>query len=82
MLARMNFASQLATNQKFNLRDIASAAPGNRRMRSLALMLDRLTAPAFSREAHAALLDYARARRRLDRLGHAAGRPRRPASRT
>jgi hypothetical protein len=60
MLTRMNFASQLATNQKFNLRDIARGARQSPDA-LLALMLDRLTAPAFGREPHQALLDYARA---------------------
>ena len=59
MLTRMNFAAQLATNQKFNLRD--SARGGRRRKRSLSLMLDRLTAAPFAREPYQALLDYARA---------------------
>jgi uncharacterized protein (DUF1800 family) len=60
MLARMNFASQLATNQKFNLRDSVKGA-----VRSpeglLSLMLDRLTPPAFSSGSYQALLDYTRA---------------------
>ena len=60
MLTRMNFASQLATNQKFNLRDKARSAKQSPEA-LLSLMLDRLTAPAFSREAYQALLDYARA---------------------
>jgi uncharacterized protein (DUF1800 family) len=60
MLTRMNFASQLASNQKFNLRDIARAARQSPDA-VLALMLDRLTAPTFGREPRQALLDYAQA---------------------
>ncbi len=49
MLARMNFAAQLATNQKFALRDLA------RRRRHagalLGFMLDRFTPPRFDRAA-------------------------------
>ena len=61
MLARMNFAAQLATNQRFNLRDaraadgavargaaLATCSTGSRRRRSRATSYD-------------ALLDYARA---------------------
>jgi uncharacterized protein (DUF1800 family) len=60
MLTRMNFASQLATNQKFNLREIARA--GKQSPEALvSLMLDRLTAAPFAREPFQALLDYARA---------------------
>jgi uncharacterized protein (DUF1800 family) len=60
MLARMNFAAQLATNQKFNLRDWAR---GNARTPEalLSLLLDRLTPPRFADDAYRALLDYARA---------------------
>jgi uncharacterized protein (DUF1800 family) len=60
MLTRMNFASQLATNQKFNLRDIARN--GRQSPETLvSLMLDRLTAAPFAREPYQALVDYARA---------------------
>jgi uncharacterized protein (DUF1800 family) len=60
MLTRMNFAAQIATNQKFNLRDsVRSARQSPESL--VSLMLDRLTAPAFSRDAYQALLDYARA---------------------
>lgn len=60
MLTRMNFAAQLATNQKFNLRDIAR---GGRQSPEavVSLMLDRLTPAPFSRESYQALVDYARA---------------------
>ncbi len=60
MLTRMNFASQLATNQKFNLRDAARDARQSPEA-LVAFMQDRLTAPPFGRDAQQALLDYARA---------------------
>jgi uncharacterized protein (DUF1800 family) len=60
MLARMNFAAQLATNQKFELRDHARAV-----VRSpeslLSWAMDRLTASSFPADSYNALLDYARA---------------------
>ena len=60
MLTRMNFASQLATNQKFNLRDIARN--GRQSPEALvSLMLDRLTAAPYARGPYQALVDYARA---------------------
>jgi len=60
MLARMNFAAQLATNQKFNLRDLVrghGATPQD----LLATMLDRLTPAEFDTDPYNALLDYTRA---------------------
>jgi len=60
MLTRMNFASQLATNQKFNLRDIARNARQSPDA-LVSLLLDRLTAAPFAREPYQALVDYARA---------------------
>ncbi len=60
MLARMNFAAQLATNQKFNLRDVARVARQSPEA-LVAFLLDRLTPPPFGRDAAQALLDYARA---------------------
>jgi uncharacterized protein (DUF1800 family) len=60
MLARMNFAAQLATNQKFELRNAARGAvksPEN----LVSWALDRMTAPAFEADPYNALLDYARA---------------------
>jgi uncharacterized protein (DUF1800 family) len=60
MLARMNFAALLATNQRFNLRD-QSRGNVDSPESLLSYMLDRLTPPEFSGGAHAALLDYARA---------------------
>jgi uncharacterized protein (DUF1800 family) len=60
MLTRMNFASQLATNQKFRLRDLARAARQSPEA-LVTLMLDRLTAAPLGREPYAALQEYARA---------------------
>jgi hypothetical protein len=60
MLTRMNFAAQLATNQKFNLRDVGRAGRSSPEA-LLSLMLDRLTAAPFAREPYQALLDYAHA---------------------
>ena len=56
----MNFASQLATNQRVNLRDLAR---GSRQSPEtlVSFMPDRLTAAPFAREPYQALLDYARA---------------------
>jgi uncharacterized protein (DUF1800 family) len=59
MLARMNFAAQLASNQKFNLRDAARAQAGSPEA-LVEHVLDRLTPPAYSEGARAAMLDYAR----------------------
>ena len=59
MLARMNFAAQLATNQKFNLRDLARAE-GRTPEALLSFVLDRLTPAEFSSASYGALLDYAR----------------------
>jgi uncharacterized protein (DUF1800 family) len=60
MLSRMNFAAQLATNQKFNLRD-GSRGFGRTPESLLSYLLDNLTAPRFSDDAYAALAEYARA---------------------
>ena len=60
MLTRMNFASQLATNQKFNLRNIARGAKASPDA-LVSLMLDRLTAAPYAREPYEALREYARA---------------------
>jgi len=60
MLARMNFAAQLATNQKFELRNAVRGqvrSPEN----IVSWALDRLTTPAFSGDSYNALVDYARA---------------------
>ena len=60
MLARMNFAAQLATNQKFNLRDLARK-DGKTPEALLSFVLDRLTPDEFASSSYNALLDYARA---------------------
>jgi hypothetical protein len=59
-LARMNFAAQLASNQKFNLRDAARpsrATPDS----LLAFLLDRLSIMPLGDAAHSAVADYVRA---------------------
>ena len=59
MLARMNFAAQLASNQKFNLRDAArsqASAPET----LVDHVLDQLTPPDYSASSRGLLLDYAR----------------------
>ncbi|HEX6324352.1 MAG TPA: DUF1800 domain-containing protein [Vicinamibacterales bacterium] len=61
MLARMNFAAQLATNQKFNLRDAFRAEGAASPDALLGQALDRLTPPAYPADAQGALADYARA---------------------
>jgi uncharacterized protein (DUF1800 family) len=57
MLARMNFGAQLATNQKFNLRD---AFRGQARTPDelVAVALDRLSPPNYGAGARNALTDY------------------------
>jgi uncharacterized protein (DUF1800 family) len=60
MLTRMNFAAQLATNQRFRLRDMARGAKQSPTA-LVSLMLDRLTAAPYGREPYQALEDYARA---------------------
>jgi uncharacterized protein (DUF1800 family) len=59
MLARMNFAAVLATNQRFNLRDQVRGQVDSPES-LLSFMLDRLTPPEFAQDAYAALADYAR----------------------
>jgi uncharacterized protein (DUF1800 family) len=59
MLARMNFASLLATNQRINLRE-QSRGQVDSPEGLVSFMLDRLTAPEYSQDAYNALLDYAR----------------------
>ena len=60
MLARMNFASSLAANQKFNL---AASARGNAASPEalLTFVLDALKTPTLDTEVSATLLDYLRA---------------------
>src|SRR5262249_15463298 len=59
MLARMNFAAQLATNQKFQLRNAARdevTSPEGLGSWSL----DRMITPDFASDSYNALIDYAR----------------------
>ena len=58
MLARMNFAAQLATNQKFNLRDTFRGHV-NSPEDVVSFAMDRLTPSAYSGGAHGALVEYA-----------------------
>ena len=60
MLARMNFAAQLATNQKFELRNKARGQVGSPEG-LVSWALDRMTAPSFPADSYNALIDYARA---------------------
>ena len=59
MLARMNFAAQLASNQRFNLRDATSGSASTPEA-LVSFLLDRLTAQPFTGVAGSALGDYAR----------------------
>ena len=58
MLARMNFAAQLATNQKFNLRDTFRGHADSATM-LVSHALDRLTPSAYGAGAESALMEYA-----------------------
>ena len=60
MLARMNFASQLATNQRFMLRDAFRPAAGTPES-VLTAALDRLMPADFGSGGESALTDYLRA---------------------
>ncbi len=60
MLARMNFAAQLSTNQKFNLRD-AFRGHASTPEELLSHALDRLTPSEYTDAARAALADYVNA---------------------
>lgn len=60
MLARMNFAAQLATNQRVNLRD-QSRGHGSTPEALFEFALARLSLPAPAGDAAAAYLDYLRA---------------------
>jgi uncharacterized protein (DUF1800 family) len=60
MLARMNFAATLATNQRNNLRDQSTGKVDSPES-LLSFMLDRLTPPEYASSAYTALLDYTRA---------------------
>ena len=58
MVARMNFAATLASNQRFNLRDrLRGRAPTAEAL--VALITERLTAQPFDANSHRALQDYA-----------------------
>ena len=60
MVARMNFAAALATNQRFNLRDrLRGQAPTAELL--VDRLMNRLTPSPFSSPARQALIDYARA---------------------
>ncbi len=57
MISRMNFASTLARNQKFNLRDrLRGSAPTPEAL--VSSMSDRLTPSPFASEPHRTLIDY------------------------
>ena len=60
MLARMNFAAQLAGNQKFELRNAVRGQVSSPEG-LVSWALDRLPTPSFRGDAYTALLDYARA---------------------
>ena len=60
MLARMNFAAQLTTNQKFNLRD-AFRGHVNSPEDVVAHAMDLLTPPEYSAASYRALVEYANA---------------------
>lgn len=60
MLARMNFAAQLATNQKFNLRDGARGF-GRTPESLVSHIMDQLSPPDLADDSYRALLDYTRA---------------------
>ncbi len=60
MLARMNFAATLATNQKFALRD--ASRPYNRTPQALlSYILDRMTPADMTLDVYGDLMDYVRA---------------------
>jgi hypothetical protein len=60
MLARMNFASQLATNQKFELRNKARGSVTSPEG-LVSWALERMTPSSFPADSYNALVDYARA---------------------
>jgi uncharacterized protein (DUF1800 family) len=60
MLARMNFASQLATNQRVNLRDLSRPHRGTPEA-VMTFALERLTLPMPEGDSREAYLDYLRA---------------------
>lgn len=60
MLARMNFAAALATNQKFALRDAARPSKGTPQT-LIQFAVDRLSMPTLAPEVVTTLVDYVRA---------------------
>ncbi|HYT67347.1 MAG TPA: DUF1800 domain-containing protein [Vicinamibacterales bacterium] len=60
MLARMNFAAQIASNQKFELRN-AARGQVNSPEGLVSWALDRMTTATFPSDSYNALIDYARA---------------------
>jgi uncharacterized protein (DUF1800 family) len=60
MLARMNFASQLATNQKFELRNAARGSVTSPEG-LVSWVLDRMTTASLPTDSYNALVDYAHA---------------------
>jgi uncharacterized protein (DUF1800 family) len=60
MLGRMNFAAQLASDQRVRLQQALSSTPSTPDA-LLSELLDRLTPPAYSTGGYAALTDYVRA---------------------
>jgi uncharacterized protein (DUF1800 family) len=60
MLARLNFAAQLAANQKFNLRD-SSRGFGRTPEALVSHIMDQLSASDFAPDCYRALVDYTRA---------------------
>jgi uncharacterized protein (DUF1800 family) len=60
MLARLNFAAQLATNQKFNLRD-SSRGFGRTPEALVSHIMDQLSTSDFAPDCYRALVDYTRA---------------------
>jgi len=60
MLARMNFAAQLATNQKFSLREAARSSKGSPQT-LVNFAVDRLSLPSLDASVMGTLTDYVRA---------------------
>jgi hypothetical protein len=58
MLTRMNFAAQLASNQRFNLREATRGSAATPEA-LVTFVLDRVTALPFTGDAERALIDYA-----------------------
>ena len=80
MLARMNFASTLAANQKFNLATAVKAANASKTPEALLVVLrsTRSSTRAARRERHGGAVELPARDRRVDRQRRAAageGRP-------